>query len=74
MNDDLVAKKFAYYEAKKGEMLHIVEKQKMLPSLNSKSHSEKVNPAFILWPTLVQAKECNEFNTREYSESLSEVG
>ncbi|XP_060109824.1 putative ATP-dependent RNA helicase TDRD12 [Heteronotia binoei] len=63
VNDDLVAKNFAYYETKKGEILHIAEKQKMQPSLSPRSPSEKINPAFVLWPTLLQAKECNSFNT-----------
>ncbi|KAL8194880.1 UNVERIFIED_CONTAM: hypothetical protein K2H54_037528, partial [Gekko kuhli] len=63
VNDDLVAKSFAYYETKKGEMLHIAEKQKIQPSLNPKSHAEKINPAFVLWPTLLQTKECSNVNT-----------
>ncbi|XP_077166255.1 putative ATP-dependent RNA helicase TDRD12 [Paroedura picta] len=63
VNDDLVAKNFAYYETKKGEMPHIAEKKKMQPSLSPRSHLEKVNPAFVLWPTLLQAKECNSLNT-----------
>lgn len=74
MNDDLVAKNFAYYEMEKGEMLRIAEKQKRQPCLSPKCHSEKINPAFVLWPALLQAKECHNFDTREYSESVSKVG
>ncbi|XP_054856240.1 putative ATP-dependent RNA helicase TDRD12 [Eublepharis macularius] len=63
VNDDLVAKNFAYYETKKDKLLSIVEKQKIQPSLSPEFYSEVMNPAFVLWPTLLQAKESSDFKT-----------
>nr|XP_056718535.1 putative ATP-dependent RNA helicase TDRD12 [Euleptes europaea] len=63
VNDELVAKNFACYEMEKGETLSIVEKQKMQPTLSPEPPSEKINPALVLWPTLLQAKESNHFKT-----------
>uniref|UniRef100_A0ACB8EAK1 Uncharacterized protein n=1 Tax=Sphaerodactylus townsendi TaxID=933632 RepID=A0ACB8EAK1_9SAUR len=63
VNDDLVAKNFAYYGMKDNEALRIVPKQKMQPTLSPESHSEKINPALVLWPTLLQTKESNHLKT-----------
>ncbi|KAJ6666007.1 hypothetical protein lerEdw1_000911 [Lerista edwardsae] len=60
VNDDLVAKNFAYYEIVKEKTLNTVEDQKKGPSLRPSSLSEDINPALILWPSLLQIKESRD--------------
>lgn len=67
MNDDLVAKNFAYYEMMKEKTLNTVEDQKKWSSLNPNSLSENINPALVLWPKLLQIKEPRDSETCEYS-------
>ncbi|XP_053126847.1 putative ATP-dependent RNA helicase TDRD12 isoform X2 [Hemicordylus capensis] len=57
VNDELVAKNFAYYEMMEDETLSTVEEQKKHPSFRPESLLEEINPALILWPMLLKAEE-----------------
>uniref|UniRef100_A0A8C8VTP7 Putative ATP-dependent RNA helicase TDRD12 n=1 Tax=Peromyscus maniculatus bairdii TaxID=230844 RepID=A0A8C8VTP7_PERMB len=57
VNDDLVAKNFAYYVSPVGNKnLNTFEKPR--PSLNSVPCSSKLSPSLTLWPMLLQGKDC----------------
>ncbi|XP_060132083.1 putative ATP-dependent RNA helicase TDRD12 [Zootoca vivipara] len=63
VNDDLVAKKFAFYEALNSTTISAVEDQKRETPLSLEPLSEEINPALVLWPMLLQAKETKAFET-----------
>nr|XP_028596166.1 putative ATP-dependent RNA helicase TDRD12 isoform X1 [Podarcis muralis]XP_028596167.1 putative ATP-dependent RNA helicase TDRD12 isoform X1 [Podarcis muralis]XP_028596168.1 putative ATP-dependent RNA helicase TDRD12 isoform X1 [Podarcis muralis] len=63
VNDDLLAKKFAFYEAPKSTTISAVEDQKRETPLSLEPLSEEINPALVLWPMLLQAKETKAFET-----------
>ncbi|XP_062997501.1 putative ATP-dependent RNA helicase TDRD12 [Elgaria multicarinata webbii] len=60
VNDDLIAKNFACYE--NNETSSIVEDHKEKTS-SLESLSEEINPALVLWPMLLQAKESKAVET-----------
>jgi ATP-dependent RNA helicase TDRD12 len=56
VNDDLVAKNFAYYVSPMGNKnLNPLEKPRQ--SLNSVTCSSKLSPSLTLWPMLLQGKD-----------------
>ncbi|XP_066493875.1 putative ATP-dependent RNA helicase TDRD12 isoform X2 [Tiliqua scincoides] len=63
VNDDLVAKNFAYYEMVKEKTFNTMEDQKKWSSLRPNSLSENINPALVLWPELLQIKESRDPET-----------
>ncbi|XP_040591431.1 putative ATP-dependent RNA helicase TDRD12 isoform X3 [Mesocricetus auratus] len=66
VNDDLVAKNFAYYVSPMGnKSLSALEKPR--PRLNSVPCSSKLSPSLTLWPMLLQGKDCRG---RENSQGL----
>uniref|UniRef100_UPI0034CFBA13 tudor domain containing 12 isoform 2 n=1 Tax=Rattus norvegicus TaxID=10116 RepID=UPI0034CFBA13 len=66
VNDDLVAKNFAYYVSPMGNKnLNTLEKPRL--SLNSVPCSSKLSPSLTLWPMLLQGKDCQRM---ENSQSL----
>uniref|UniRef100_A0A670K3W2 RNA helicase n=1 Tax=Podarcis muralis TaxID=64176 RepID=A0A670K3W2_PODMU len=73
VNDDLLAKKFAFYEAPKSTTISAVEDQKRETPLSLEPLSEEINPALVLWPMLLQAKETKAFETCEYDRSASQM-
>ncbi|XP_061450280.1 putative ATP-dependent RNA helicase TDRD12 isoform X2 [Rhineura floridana] len=69
VNDDLVAKNFACYEVMNNKTFNTVEDQKR-KTLSLESLSEEINPALVLWPMLLQAKEPKAFET--YADAASD--
>ncbi|XP_031242062.1 putative ATP-dependent RNA helicase TDRD12 isoform X2 [Mastomys coucha] len=66
VNDDLVAKNFAYYVSPMGSKnLKTLEKPRL--HLNSVPCSNKLSPSLTLWPMLLQGKDCHRM---ENSQSL----
>ncbi|CAO2625753.1 Putative ATP-dependent RNA helicase TDRD12 [Lemmus lemmus] len=71
VNDDLVAKNFAYYVSPMGNKnLNTLKKPR--PSLNSVPCSSKLSPSLTLWPMLLQGKDrCGMENKAvKYKDSL----
>lgn len=72
MNDDLVAKNFACYEMNT-KSHSSVENQSEKTSLSLESVSDKISPAHVLWPTLLQTRKPKAFEMCEYDRSVSEI-
>ncbi|XP_049980483.1 putative ATP-dependent RNA helicase TDRD12 isoform X3 [Alexandromys fortis] len=71
VNDDLVAKNFAYYVSPTGNKnLNTLEKPR--PSLNSVPCSSKLSPSLTLWPMLLQRKDHRGMENKaiKYKDSL----
>uniref|UniRef100_A0A8I5ZR00 Putative ATP-dependent RNA helicase TDRD12 n=1 Tax=Rattus norvegicus TaxID=10116 RepID=A0A8I5ZR00_RAT len=73
VNDDLVAKNFAYYVSPMGNKnLNTLEKPRL--SLNSVPCSSKLSPSLTLWPMLLQGKDCQRMENKavNYKDSLTD--
>uniref|UniRef100_A0A8D2Q3D1 RNA helicase n=1 Tax=Varanus komodoensis TaxID=61221 RepID=A0A8D2Q3D1_VARKO len=70
VNDDLVAKNFAYYEMN-NKMCSTAEDQKKTTA-NLEPPSKEINPALVFWPMLLQPKEASSFETCKYGKCISE--
>ncbi|XP_076988367.1 putative ATP-dependent RNA helicase TDRD12 isoform X3 [Tamandua tetradactyla] len=67
VNDDLVAKNFAYYiSPMQNKILDSLEKPRL--NIRSPSFSSRINPALTLWPMLLQGK---GFQGRKNSQGLN---
>eukprot|EP00072_Mus_musculus_P066043 XP_017167806.1 PREDICTED: putative ATP-dependent RNA helicase TDRD12 isoform X5 [Mus musculus] len=73
VNDDLVAKNFAYYVSPMGNKnLNPLEKPRQ--SLNSVTCSSKLSPSLTLWPMLLQGKDYHRMENKalNYKDSLTD--
>ncbi|XP_078236477.1 putative ATP-dependent RNA helicase TDRD12 [Pogona vitticeps] len=61
VNDDLVAKNYACYEIN-SKTNSTVENENEKTPLSIESASEEINPAYVLWPKLLQAKKPKVFD------------
>ncbi|XP_044283805.1 putative ATP-dependent RNA helicase TDRD12 [Varanus komodoensis] len=71
VNDDLVAKNFAYYEMN-NKMCSTAEDQKKTTA-NLEPPSKEINPALVFWPMLLQPKEASSFETSAASKDFKKM-